>query len=116
MNLLGSEGESLALRFLKRKGYTILARNYQTRIGEIDIIAKDGETVVFIEVKTRSSDTFAAPFESVNVTKRMKMRNVASLFLKKHSPELPARFDVISVTRNGKGQVSIHHIRDAFEA
>ncbi|KPK46395.1 MAG: hypothetical protein AMK74_00315 [Nitrospira bacterium SM23_35] len=115
MKLLGNEGESLAVRFLKKQGYDIIAHNYKTRIGEIDIIARDGETIVFVEVKTRSNDVFAAPYESVNSAKRQKMKNVASLYLKKQKTELPARFDVISITCLWNGQKSIRHIRDAFE-
>jgi len=116
MKPLGSKGESIAARFLSEKGYAIIAYNYKTRIGEIDIIAKDGETIVFVEVKTREDDAFAAPFESVNAAKRQKMKNVASLYLQKQSKEFPARFDVISITCRQNGKRSIHHIMDAFEA
>jgi putative endonuclease len=113
--LLGSEGETLALQFLKKQGYAIIARNYKTRIGEIDIIAREGETIVFVEVKTRSNDSFGAPYESVTTPKRQKMKNVASLYLKRQKKECPARFDIISITCLGNGQKAIHHIRDAFE-
>lgn len=115
MKRLGSEGESVALQFLKKQGYTIIQRNFKTQIGEIDIIAKDGETIVFVEVKTRKNDTFGAPYESVNTAKRQKMKNVALLYLKKQKKELPARFDVISINCLQNGQKDIRHIRDAFE-
>jgi len=115
MKRLGSEGESVALQFLKKQGYTIIQRNFKTQIGEIDIIAKDGETIVFVEVKTRKNDTFGAPYESVNTAKRQKMKNVALLYLKKQKKELPARFDVISINCLRNGQKDIRHIRDAFE-
>jgi putative endonuclease len=115
MKLLGSKGESLAAQFLRKQGYSIIAHNYKTRIGEIDIIAKDGETIVFVEVKTRSDDMFCEPYESVNTAKRQKIKNVASLYLQKQKKEYPARFDVISITYQEDGQKSIRHIRDAFE-
>ena len=115
MKLLGSEGESIAVQFLKKQGYAIIANNYRTRIGEIDIIARDGQTFVFVEVKTRSNDTFGAPFEAVNTAKRKKMKNVASLYMQKQKKEFPARFDVISITCQPNGQKTIRHIKDAFE-
>ena len=115
MKFLGSKGENLAADFLKKKGYRILARNYKTVIGEIDIIAEDGETVVFIEVKTRKNDMFGYPFESVNSRKRQKLKNLALLYLKKRGEELPVRFDVLSIVCLENGNRIIDHIRDAFE-
>ncbi len=115
MKRLGNEGETLATEFLRKQGFTIIAKNYKTRIGEIDIIAKDGDTIVFVEVKTRSDDSFAAPYESVNTVKRQKMKNVALLFLQKQKQEMPSRFDIISITFLKGGHPAIHHIRDAFE-
>lgn len=115
MKLLGSKGESLAARYLKKQGFAIIAHNYKTHMGEIDIIARDGETIVFVEVKTRSDETFCAPYESVNTAKRQKLKNAALLYLKKQKKELPARFDVISIICRQNGQKSIRHIRDAFE-
>lgn len=115
MKFLGSEGENLAAAFLKKKGYRILARNYKTLIGEIDIIAKDGETTVFVEVKTRRSDMFGHPFESVNSRKRQKLKNLALFYLKKGGEELPVRFDVLSIVYADGGQRIIEHIKDAFE-
>jgi putative endonuclease len=72
MKTLGCNGEELAAKFLKKKGYRIVARNYKTHIGEIDIIAKEGDTTVFVEVKTRANNSFGYPFESVNKSKRQK--------------------------------------------
>lgn len=115
MKVLGSEGEILAVRYLKRQGYAIIARNFTTRVGEIDIIAKDGETIVFVEVKTRTNDAFGAPFESINAAKKKKLTNAASLFLKSLKKETPARFDIISIIRHPSGNNRIQHIKDAFE-
>ncbi len=108
--LLGRAGEIKAAEFLKREGYKILHTNYKTSLGEIDIIAMDGETIVFVEVKTRSSDAFGAPSEAVNVKKRQKYFRVSLEFLKKQGKmDSPARFDVVEI-ENGQ----INHIIDAF--
>jgi putative endonuclease len=115
MKNLGCDGEELAAKFLKKKGYRIVARNYKTRIGEIDIIAKDGDTTVFIEVKTRTNDSFGYPFEAVNKNKRQKLKNLALLFLKTHPKECNGRFDVISISHTRNGEKTIEHIKDAFE-
>lgn len=112
---LGHKGEDLAVKFLKKKGYDIVARNYKTPIGEIDIIAKDGDTTVFIEVKTRANETFGYPFEAVNQNKRRKLKNLALLYLKKQRVEFPVRFDVISISCERGTKESIDHIVDAFE-
>ena len=107
---LGRAGELKATEFLKKKGYEILERNYKTHIGEIDIIALDNETVVFVEVKTRIDDAFGAPAEAVDERKRFKYKKVATEYLvKKNRLENNCRFDVIEI-ENGK----INHIIDAF--
>jgi len=115
MNPLGSEGEDLAVRFLQKKGYRIVARNYKTPVGEIDIIARDGDTIVFIEVKTRTDISFGYPFEAVNKRKRQKLKNLALLYLKRQGKEFPVRFDVLSIFCMGNGKKDIEHIKDAFE-
>lgn len=114
MNKLGKDGEELAIRFLKKKGYIIVERNYRTPFGEIDIIAKDGEVVVFAEVKTRADETFGRPFEAVDWKKKDKIRKVALSFLKRLKKEPPARFDVLSISTEGDSK-HIEHIQDAFE-
>lgn len=115
MKLIGNEGETLAVHYLKKQGYTIIARNFTTRLGEIDIIAKDGGTIVFVEVKMRTNNAFGAPFESINAAKKKKLTNAASLYLKSLKGETPARFDIISIIRHPSGSNEIHHIKDAFE-
>lgn len=77
MRPLGIKGEELAVKFLKKKGYRIISRNFKSPIGEIDIIAEDLGTFVFVEVKTRSDESFGYPFEAVNYKKREKLRRVA---------------------------------------
>ncbi|MCL2084839.1 MAG: YraN family protein [Oscillospiraceae bacterium] len=95
---------------MRTLGYEVLARNYRSRYGELDIIARDGEWVVFVEVKTRKDDSFAAAASAVTPSKREKMRKTASLWLKYIKSEAPARFDVIEVYAEGR----INHIPHAF--
>ncbi|MBI5739541.1 MAG: YraN family protein [Nitrospirae bacterium] len=111
---LGQKGEGIALSFLKTRGYAIIERNYKTPLGEIDIIARDNETLVFVEVKTRESIEFGLPFESVDRRKRRKIAGVALSYLKRFD-ELPmCRFDVLSIYyRNGNPEFEL--IQDAFE-
>jgi putative endonuclease len=114
MNALGKEGEDLAVRFFRGKGYRILEKNYRTPFGEIDIIARERDSLVFIEVKTRRDDAFGYPFEAVNGRKREKIRKVALSYMKKLRKEVPARFDVLSIYFEN-GNRKIEHIMDAFE-
>lgn len=114
MNTLGKKGEEAAVAFLKKNGYRIIAKNYKTVFGEIDVIAKYKDIVVFVEVKTRADRSFGHPFEAVHPGKREKIRKVALCFLKKLKKEVPARFDVLSINIEG-GKRKIEHIVDAFE-
>lgn len=115
MRLLGIKGEDLAVKFLKKKGYRILSRNYKTPLGEIDIIAEDRDTLVFVEVKTRADNSYGLPFEAVNHRKREKLRRVALYYLKNcMKSDAPSRFDVLSI-QAGKDKSEIEHIMDAFE-
>ncbi len=111
---LGEKGEGLAVEFLKKKNYKIIKQNYKTPIGEIDIVAKDGETLVFIEVKTRESLEYGQPFEAVNSFKKRKIAKAAMLYLKRLKEIPPCRFDVVSVYyEHGRSEFEL--IRDAFE-
>ncbi len=111
---LGQRGEDLAAVYLQKKGYKIIQRNYKTQIGEIDIIARDRDVLVFIEVKTRESLEYGQPFESVNKNKRRKIANVAMLYLKRLKDIPPCRFDVVSVYYE-QGRAEFNLIQDAFE-
>ncbi|KJU81269.1 Uncharacterized protein family UPF0102 domain protein [Candidatus Magnetobacterium bavaricum] len=118
--LIGKYGEWVAMGYLKDLGYMIVERNYKNEAGEIDIIARDGQTVVFVEVKTRRSDTFGQPVEAITYRKRKKILNTALLYMQGLTPEPPARFDVISVklTDNNSStgyKKTLRHIKDAFE-
>ena len=94
MKALGIEGEDLAVKFLKKIGYKIVAKNYKTQIGEVDIIARDGDTTVFIEVKTRTNNSFGYPFEAVHKVKR---RQVKMSCLPRRFPYRAKRFSSIGV-------------------
>ena len=112
---LGSYGEEFGKLFLMKKGYKIIKQNYTTPLGEIDIIARDGDTLVFVEVKTRESWRFGLPYEAVDRRKQRKIANVALLYLKRFREIPPCRFDVISISEIG-GELSAELIEDAFEA
>ena len=114
---LGNRGERLAVRHLKKLGYRILARQSRNRIGEIDIVALDGATIVFVEVKTRSSQAAGHPAEAVTFAKQQQMTRVALTWLKSRGMlERRARFDVIAITwAEGRAPV-VEHFQNAFEA
>lgn len=109
-------GEDEACSFLKKNNYKILERNFRCCLGEVDIIARDKDTICFIEVKTRSSDAYGLPEEAVNKFKQKKIAQVALLYLKNNGLlENSARFDVVSVHRLGV-DTKICLIKNAFEA
>lgn len=112
---LGLKGEEQAKRYLRKKGFKILESNYQCRFGELDIIAKDQSGLVFCEVKTRSEGMLALPQESVNYAKQQKLIKTALFWLQAHKmEEQPMRFDVIAVTADGEGKLTIEHLENAF--
>jgi putative endonuclease len=115
---LGERGEAAAARFLRRLGYRIVARGERDGLGEIDLVAVDGRTVVFVEVKTRRSHGSGHPAEAVDANKQRKLTRLALAFLKKHDLlECRARFDVVAVTwPNDRRPPDIEHIQGAFEA
>ncbi|MFZ5447703.1 MAG: YraN family protein [Thermodesulfobacteriota bacterium] len=111
---LGDAGEDLAAAALKKQGYKILERNYLTPLGEIDLIARQGKTLVIIEVKTRKSTRFGTPQEAVSIAKQAKLRRLADYYLKeKRLTGVPLRFDVVAIIlANEVPQIEI--IRNAF--
>jgi len=112
----GQVGEECAVEFLTRHGYQILERNFRNRLGEIDIIAQDGEAICFIEVKTRKTNAFGSPFESVTLAKQHKIIQVALSYLKfKGKEEAQARFDVIAVFLREKQNPRVEILKNAFE-
>ncbi len=114
---LGMYGEETAVKFLENNGYTILTTNYSCRFGEIDIVAADGDTVAFIEVKTRSSNKFGQPSEAVNYPKQMKIIKTALHYItNKKLTDYMSRFDIVEISVDAYNKASeIVLIRDAFE-
>jgi putative endonuclease len=111
---LGKASEEIAARFLYRRGLKIIKRNFSCRAGEIDIIAKDGNIFVFIEVRSARDSSFHNPLDSITFKKIMRLRSLAQIWLKKvRISDVPIRFDVIGIVHNCKG-FDIKHIKDAF--
>lgn len=112
---VGIKGEEAARAFLQSRGYKIEAVNYRTRTGEIDIIARHKSVLVFVEVKTRKSQTYGLPYEAVQVRKQTKIRQVAMQFLADKATGCSGiRFDVISILISVTGEYRIEHIINAF--
>ena len=115
---LGERGERLAEQMLRRKGLQIVARRVRTSCGEIDLVAKDRGTWVFIEVKTRRSDRAGDALEAVTAAKQRQLTRLALAYLKRHRLlDQPARFDVVGICwPTDDGQPAVHHLCNAFEA
>jgi putative endonuclease len=113
----GNRGEAEAARYLERLGYKILHRQLRSRYGELDLVALDGETIVFIEVKTRASTSAGHPTESITLVKQKKITQSALAFLKRHRwLNRKARFDVISIIWPKGGELPhLQHYINAFE-
>ena len=113
---LGHDGEDLAAAHLTAAGMQVLARNWRCREGELDIVARDGDALVFVEVKTRSGTAFGEPSEAVGRVKARRIHVLACRWLTEHRPagcpEL--RFDVVSVVRRRGFAPQIEHLRGAF--
>ena len=114
--LLGDQGENAAVHFLKQQGYRILDRQHRNTFGEIDIIAQDGQCIVFVEVKTRSSDQHGQPFEAVNHAKQQRIiRSALAWLKKKRRLNQAARFDIVSIVWADQSDApEIQHIKNAF--
>ncbi len=116
--LLGAWGEVQAAEYLRKKRYEVIACNYRTRFGEIDIIAKTKKAVVFVEVKLRKDDTHGEAREFVDGRKQSRLRSTALLWLEESACELQPRFDVIEIyAPEGTATVKpeIYHLEDAFQ-
>lgn len=112
---LGLRGEDLALSHLKRFGYRIVGQGYRKLRGEIDIVAYDGETLVFVEVKTRTGTEFGSPEESVTPGKQRQIRRIALAFLtERNLGDVDCRFDVVSILFDECGKWTLTHFKDAF--
>ncbi|RJP84766.1 MAG: YraN family protein [Desulfobacteraceae bacterium] len=111
----GRFGEDLATRSLVKKGYQIICRNYRTQFGEIDIVAKDADTIVFIEVKSRRTPTFGHPKYAVTGDKQERISKAALYYLKMtNQSQVRARFDVVTISEHNQ-QTDVEIIKNAFE-
>jgi putative endonuclease len=113
---MGPRGENVAAKYLRNEGYKIIERNFRCAMGEIDIVARDGKTLVFCEVKTRVADD-PTPEDQVNGFKRHQLTKAAKFYLARYGiPQPPARFDVVAIVWPHGRQPQIRHTADAFEA
>ncbi len=113
---LGTAGENAAAAWLEAHGYRILARNVRTRYGEIDLVARQGPLVVFVEVKSRTSDRFGHPADAIVPRKRRRLSQLAAMCLQRFGlDQCTVRFDAIAVHLDPGGRVrEVEHIPDAF--
>ncbi len=112
---VGRYGEQVATRYLEEHGIEVVERNWRCPQGELDIVARDGDVLVFIEVKTRSSVQYGVPAEAVTRLKANRLRGLATSWLTEHQhPYSGLRFDVISVLRRRAGAAEVLHLQDAF--
>lgn len=111
-NALGEKGEEWAVKLLRKNRYRILERNYRCPLGEIDIVAKEGDTLAFVEVKARSSSDYGSPQAAVGPLKQRKLCQVALYYIVKNKIENTSmRFDVVAIDADGQGEI----IKNAFE-
>ena len=112
-NELGKEGEAIACKYLIEKGFIILEKNYRHEKDEVDLIALDKGELVFVEVKTRSTQKYGEPEEAVGTKKEEFLIRAAETFLETHNEYESVRFDIISIIISGNKQ-QVRHIKDAF--
>ena len=112
---IGARGENIAVDYLKKSGYEIIERNFRAERGELDIIARDGEELVFVEVKTDRSGKFGPPESWVTLRKQKQIAKTAELFLQQLDSSVTpfCRFDVIAITLS-RGAEKINHLKNAF--
>ena len=114
-HVLGKKGEEIAVNYLQKKGYRIVERGYRLFRGELDIIAYDGATLVFVEVKTRAGTEFGLPEEAVTPAKQNQIKRIAQGYLMERGLGDPdCRFDVLAILFDGEGDPTITHFKDAF--
>jgi putative endonuclease len=112
VNQRGRDAEQVAAHFLERHGLTILARNWRCRFGEIDLVARDREAVVFVEVRMRASSAFGGAVASIDAAKRRKLIAAANLYIGARRVDAPCRFDALLLDSRG----DVEWLRDAFRA
>ena len=114
--LLGAYGEIIAVRYLITHGYYVVTTNFESRIGELDIVAEDKKYICFVEVKTRSENSISAPADAVDKAKRERIIATTQSFLKKYKvTKRQPRFDIIEVYFKGDEPERVNHIKNAFD-
>lgn len=114
---LGNRGEKIAAKFLRKQGYQIIEKNYRSRLGEIDIVAEEDESIVFVEVKTRCSTDFGLPEEALSYDKRRRLSKLALGYLAhRRIKDTNCRFDVVSILMDNNRANHIKLIKNAFPA
>lgn len=112
---VGFHGENIAQRYLEALGFSIVSRNFRSRVGEIDLVAKDGDTIVFVEVKTRRSRRFGKAVEQVTRGKQRRIMKAAGEYLRRYgAPGSYVRFDVLAIDILPGGEEKIEHVKGAF--
>ena len=112
----GQQMEQLASRYLRKQGLQVLENNYYSKRGEIDLICRDGDTLVFVEVRFRKSDGLTSGAESITPTKTRRIIHTAQCYLQQHALwQMPCRFDVVDISRSSLGRHHIHWIANAFD-
>jgi putative endonuclease len=112
---LGKEGEAIAVQYLAERGYKIIDKNFRSQQGEVDIIAKDGDFLVFVEVKSYSIGSFGTPLGAVGKSKKASIIHAARTYLLKNNiKNMNCRFDVLAIYRSWTGLTNYDHIKDAF--
>ena len=112
----GAAGEDAAEGFLRMSGYRIVARNVRTKVGELDLVALDGETLCFIEIKARATAEFGRAIEAVGPQKQRRLAKAALLFLAQNRSQRPCRFDVLGLDRGRDGAWSFTLVKNALDA
>lgn len=114
---LGNRGEKIAAKLLRKQGYRIIEKNYHSRLGEIDIVANEGDSIVFVEVKTRRSTDFGLPEEALSYDKRRRLSKLALAYLAhRRIKDTNCRFDVVSILMDNNRANNIKLIKNAFPA
>jgi putative endonuclease len=111
---LGQQGEDLAAQYLQAQGYRLIGANYRIRTGEIDLITREKETLVFVEVKSRKSQKFGNPLESIDQIKLQKLIKVALTYVREYNWSGPFRIDVIGIDWNAPNGPKIQHLKNAL--
>ena len=112
----GDRGEAEVAKYLRKKGYTLLASQWRCRFGELDLVARDrGGTICFVEVKLRSAGAIGLPREFVDARKQERLRTAAAAYLSTHDIDAPARFDVAEVYAENDGRLRVEYLENAFE-